>query len=150
VRKKLFGEEHPVTITTILDLADCHFKMKHFKEGIELNVKVCELRRKILGEDHIETRKAYENIEFMYKYYERDQVSMDYFDAMYDAKCRLQGELHYDTIRVLYTIAEVYGNRGDDEKKNVYLEMANSQKKKALEHERKKHRFALKFCKLKH
>ena len=111
--------------------------MEHFRKGIELNVNVCELRRKILGEDHAETKKAYENIEFMYKYFDWNPANAEAYEAIFEARSRLQGETHIDTLRALARIIRFYDKPEDEAKREAYLIRARKLKKEVLNQNRR-------------
>ena len=123
--------------------------MHHYKEGLDLNAKVCEVRKTILGMDHPETIKAYENIEFMYRYIENHHVDIDLYKAIYDAKCRVIGSMHYKTIDTLYQIADLYQKMGDKIKEREYRKMADKKMKKIDAYLRKRNKVTL-LDKIKH
>jgi hypothetical protein len=53
-RKRVLGEEHPDTLTSIASLALTYSKQGRWKEAEELNVQVMETMQRVLGEEHPE------------------------------------------------------------------------------------------------
>ena len=57
-RRLALGEDHPKTLTAMLDLADCLWAQGRLIAARQLEEKVVEGRRRHLGERHPDTLKA--------------------------------------------------------------------------------------------
>src|ERR1700730_15617694 len=56
--RNALGEEHPKTLTAMLDLADCLWAQGRLIAAGKLEEQVVGARRRILGEFHFDTLKA--------------------------------------------------------------------------------------------
>ena len=54
----MLGEEHPDTLTAMLDLADCLWAQGRLIAARKLEEQVVAGRRRLLGEEHFDTLKA--------------------------------------------------------------------------------------------
>jgi hypothetical protein len=54
-RKRVLGEDHPDTLTTMGNLALTYNSQGRWKEAEELGLHVMEARKRVLGEDHPHT-----------------------------------------------------------------------------------------------
>jgi hypothetical protein len=61
-RKKVLGEEHPYTLTSMANLASTYRNQGRWKEAEQLEVKVMETRKKVLGEEHPDTLTSVANL----------------------------------------------------------------------------------------
>lgn len=50
--KRVLGDEHPNTLTSIANLASTYWNQGGWKEAEELQVLVTEARKSVLGEGH--------------------------------------------------------------------------------------------------
>ena len=57
-RRRAFGEEHPETLTAMLELADCLWAEGRLIAARKLEEQVVAGRRHRLGEEHFDTLKA--------------------------------------------------------------------------------------------
>src|SRR5437899_4460406 len=57
-RRDALGEDHPETLTAMLDLADCRWVQGRLIAARRLEEQVVEGRRRQLGEQHADTLKA--------------------------------------------------------------------------------------------
>ena len=51
-RKRVFGEEHPKTLTSMGNLAITYKNQRQWKEAEELGIQVLKVRQRVLGEEH--------------------------------------------------------------------------------------------------
>jgi len=58
VKRRALGEEHPETLSAMLDLADCLWDEGRLIATGKLEEQVVAARRRILGEQHFDTLKA--------------------------------------------------------------------------------------------
>ena len=66
-RKRVFGEEHPSTITSIASLASIYRDQGRWKEAKGLGLQVMEIRKRILGEEHLSTITSIASLASMYR-----------------------------------------------------------------------------------
>lgn len=63
-RKKLQGEEHPDTLTSMANLAATYWR---WKEAEKMGVSVLEMNRRVLGEEHSLTLSSLANLASTYR-----------------------------------------------------------------------------------
>src|SRR6266699_27742 len=61
-RKRMLGEEHPHTLTSMANLASTYRNQGRWKEAEELEVRVMETRKRVLGEEHPDTLTSRHNL----------------------------------------------------------------------------------------
>ncbi len=61
-RKRVLGEEHPDTLTSMADLASTYRNQGWWKEAEELEVQVMETRKRVLGEEYPDTLTSKGNL----------------------------------------------------------------------------------------
>jgi hypothetical protein len=55
MRKRVLGQEHPDTLTSMGNLASTYKNQGRWKEAEELNVQMMETRKRVLGQEHPDT-----------------------------------------------------------------------------------------------
>ncbi|KAK2755649.1 kinesin light chain [Colletotrichum kahawae] len=70
-RKKVLGEEHPDTLTSMGNLASTYRNQGRWKEAEELEAKELGICSRVLGEEHPDTLTSMANLAFTWKYQER-------------------------------------------------------------------------------
>ena len=60
---KVFGKEHPHSLTSMNNLAHTYHGLNRVQEAIELMAETAGLRNKILGPNHHDTIKSTENLD---------------------------------------------------------------------------------------
>jgi hypothetical protein len=63
--KQILGEQHPETLTAMVNLAGTYRNQGKWDEAMELQEKVLGLTKQILGERHPDTLAAMANLAFM-------------------------------------------------------------------------------------
>ena len=66
-RKRVLGEEHPSTLTSMANLALTYKNQGRWKEAEELEVQVMETRKRVLGDEHLDVLMAMDNLAFTLK-----------------------------------------------------------------------------------
>ena len=61
-RKRVLGEEHPSTLTSMAHLASTYRDQGQGKEAEELGVRILEMRKQMLGEEHPSTLSSMSNL----------------------------------------------------------------------------------------
>ena len=62
-RKRVLGEEHPDTLTSMYNLASTYRSQGRWKEAEMLEVLVMETRKRVLGEEHPDTLTSIAKLE---------------------------------------------------------------------------------------
>src|SRR5271154_3009543 len=62
IRKKLFGEEHPDTLSSMENLASTYRNQQRLNDAEQLEVQVMDIRKKMFGEEHPDTLSSMENL----------------------------------------------------------------------------------------
>ena len=65
--KRVLGEEHPDTLTSMANLASTFWNQGRWKEAEELEVQVMETFKRVLGEEHPDTLTSMANLAFTFK-----------------------------------------------------------------------------------
>ena len=66
-RKRVLGEEHPDTLTSMANLASTYRNQGRWKEAEVLESQVMETRKRVLGEEHPDTLTSMNNLAFTWK-----------------------------------------------------------------------------------
>jgi hypothetical protein len=66
-RKRVLGEEHLDTLTSIANLASTFWNQGRWKEAKELFVQVIETSLRVLGKEHLDTLTSIANLASMYR-----------------------------------------------------------------------------------
>jgi tetratricopeptide (TPR) repeat protein len=83
-----------------------------WKEGEELEVKVLEARRRVLGEEHPDTIIAMANLASTYWKQGRSKEAEELDIKVLEVRRRVLGEEHPDTIIAMANLASTYWNQG--------------------------------------
>ena len=67
IRKRVFGAEHPDTLSSIANLALTYRNQGQQKEAEELEVQVIEIRKRVLKVEHPDTLSSIANLALMYR-----------------------------------------------------------------------------------
>jgi Tetratricopeptide repeat len=65
--KRVLGEEHLDTLTSIANLASTFWNQGRWKEAKELFVQVIETSLRVLGKEHLDTLTSIANLASMYR-----------------------------------------------------------------------------------
>ena len=71
-RKRVLGEEHPSTLTSITNLTSTYRNQGRWKKAEELEVQVMETRKRVLGEEHPSTLTSVANLASTYRNQRRE------------------------------------------------------------------------------
>ena len=58
MRKKVLGDEHPDTLSSMGNLASTYSDQKRQNEAEQLEIQVMEIRKKLLGPEHPQTLRS--------------------------------------------------------------------------------------------
>ncbi|KAJ7803984.1 P-loop containing nucleoside triphosphate hydrolase protein [Mycena olivaceomarginata] len=129
MRKRVLGEEHPETLTSMSDLTVIYQKQGRWKDAEALQVVVMEMSKCVLGEEHPYTLTSMGNLGATY--YEqghwKDAEALEVV-VMEMSKCVL-GEEHPDTLTSMRNLVSTYCNQGPSKDAEV-LQVAVLKKRK--------------------
>ncbi|KAL8939769.1 MAG: hypothetical protein Q9211_002587 [Gyalolechia sp. 1 TL-2023] len=123
-KKRVLGEEHPSTLTSIANLALTYKHRGRWKEAEELEIQVLEARKRILGEEHPDTLGSIVNLASTYWNQGRLQEAEELEVQVLEAMKRILGEEHPSTLNCIANLASTYRNQGrwkEAEKLNVQV-----------------------------
>lgn len=106
------GENHPVTIQSMIDLSESFSEQGRWDEAEKLELQVVEFSQNTLGEEHRTTNAAKVNLAGTYihqnRYREAEKLLLPVIDIMQ----RTLGRDHEDTLTTLKFMAVVYMKQG--------------------------------------
>ncbi|KAI9761339.1 MAG: hypothetical protein M1840_001963 [Geoglossum simile] len=112
VRKKLLGEEHEDTLSSMAMVAlACNLKGQ-WKEAEELNVQVMETCKRVLGEEHPSTLTSMANLASTFRNQGRWKEAEELQAKELEICSRVLGEEHPDTLTSMANLASTYRNQG--------------------------------------
>ena len=76
MNSRVWGKEHPNTLTSIANLSWIYHHQGRWKEAEELNVQVMEVRGRVLGEEHPDTLICMNNLAWTLKAQGRDDEAL--------------------------------------------------------------------------
>ena len=83
-----------------------------YKKAMPILEKALEMRRRILGEDHVDTIESMEDLAFWDQFEGRSSDAEKLYIRILDARRRILGEDHQDTLAAMYGLACVYRDQG--------------------------------------
>ncbi|KAI6263837.1 hypothetical protein MCOR26_011796 [Pyricularia oryzae] len=97
MRKRVLGEEHPSTLTSMANLASTYRNQGRWKEAESLFVQVMEMRKRVLGEEHPDTLTSINNLAFTWKGMGRHINALCLIRACSESRQRVLGPNHPHT-----------------------------------------------------
>ena len=92
--------------------------------NLEYNLKSLDLRRKALGESHLETANAYSNVGSAYAALEQYDKYLEYSLKSYEITKQIVGDKHPDMARCYNNLADAYMCLDDQQRAVTYLQKA--------------------------
>jgi hypothetical protein len=123
---RLFGEEHPDTISAMNNVAITRVEQGLLKEAAAIQEQVLERRKRIQGEKHPDTISAMNNLAVTLGQQGHLEESAMMQEEVLEERKQILGEEHPDTIRAFSNLASTLGGQGQ-------LEEAAVMKKEVLE-----------------
>ncbi|KAF2008718.1 kinesin light chain [Aaosphaeria arxii CBS 175.79] len=115
-RKRVLGQEHPGTLTSVASLASTYRNQGRWKEAEELDVQVMETRKRVLGEEHPDTLASVANLASTYwnqgRWKEAEELDVQLDVQVMETSKRVLGEEHPDTLTSMANLASTYWNQG--------------------------------------
>ena len=92
--KRILGEEHPDTLTSMANLASTYRNQGRWKEAEELEVQVMDVRKRVLGEEHPDTLTNMANLASTYQNQGRWKEAEELKVQVMEIRKRVLGEEH--------------------------------------------------------
>ncbi|KAF1967093.1 kinesin light chain [Bimuria novae-zelandiae CBS 107.79] len=111
-RKRVLGEEHSDTLTSMANLASTFWNQGRWKKAEELGVQVMETRKRVLGEEHPDTLTSMANLTSTFWNQGRWKEAEELEVQVMETRKRVLGEEHPDTLTSMANLASTYRNQG--------------------------------------
>jgi tetratricopeptide (TPR) repeat protein len=108
--KRVLGQEHPDTLTSIANLALTYSNQGRWKEAEDLGVLVMETRKRVLGQEHPDTLTSMSNLALTYSNQGRYKEAEDLGVLAMETRKRVLGQEHPDTLTSTSNLALTYWN----------------------------------------
>jgi non-specific serine/threonine protein kinase/serine/threonine-protein kinase len=105
IRRSELGDDHSVTLETMLPLAWSYWYLSRYDQAEALWVDALPISRRHLGEDHPDTLQAMAGLAALYNYQHRfEEARPLHMETV--ARCRtVLGEEHHDTLTAMHNLA---------------------------------------------
>jgi tetratricopeptide (TPR) repeat protein len=111
-RKRVLGDEHPDTLTSINSLALTYWNQGRWEAAEGLEVQVMQIRKRVLSEEHPDTLLSMNNLASTY----RDQGRWKEAEALevqvMQMRKRVLGDEHHNTLNSMANLALTYSKQG--------------------------------------
>ncbi|KAL5371346.1 hypothetical protein DPSP01_014329 [Paraphaeosphaeria sporulosa] len=111
-RKRVLGEEHPSTLTSMGNLASTYRNQGRWKEAEELEVQVLETFKRVLREEHPATLSSMANLASTFWNQGRWKEAEELFVQVMETFKRVLGEEHPSTLSSMGNLASTFWNQG--------------------------------------
>jgi tetratricopeptide (TPR) repeat protein len=110
--KRVLGDEHPDTLTSMTNLASTYWNQGRGKEAEELEVQVMETNSRVLGYEHPDTLTSMANLAATYgkqgQWKEEEELQVQVMET----SSRVLGDEHPNTLTSMANLAATYYNQG--------------------------------------
>jgi hypothetical protein len=115
MRRRVFGEEHPDTLTSMANLASTYRNQGRWTEAEKLDVQVMETRKRVLGEEHPDTLTSMANLASTYRNQGRWTEAEKLNVQVMETRKRVLGEEHPSTLTSMNNLAWTLKSQGRDD-----------------------------------
>jgi len=112
VRKKILGQEHKETLSSIGMVGLAYSLGGRWKEAEKLQLQVMETTKRVLGEEHPDTLSSIANLASTYWNQGRWKEAEELEVRVIETRKRVLGEEHPDTLSSIANLASTYRNQG--------------------------------------
>ncbi|KAL2036638.1 hypothetical protein N7G274_010664 [Stereocaulon virgatum] len=112
ITKRVLGQEHPETLTSMSNLASTYRNQGRWKEAEQLEVQVAEIRKRVLGQEHPETLTSMSNLASTYRNQGRWKEAEQLEVQVAEISKRVLGQEHPGTLTSMSNLASTYWNQG--------------------------------------
>jgi hypothetical protein len=120
-RKRILGEEHPDTLSSMANLAATYQNQGYWKEAEQLGAQVVESSKRILGEGHPDTLSSMASLSTTYwnhgYWKEAEQLDIQVMES----RKRILGEHHPDTMRSIANLAANAGTKEVEQRQSGWM-----------------------------
>lgn len=113
VREKTLGEEHPATLSAMLDLANTMYAQSDYAGARTLQEKALAARERILGPEHPDTLRAMNNLAVALSEQGDLSGARGLHEKVLTARERILGPEHPDTFSTIHNLATTLSDQGD-------------------------------------
>ncbi|KAH6691785.1 hypothetical protein BKA61DRAFT_715021 [Leptodontidium sp. MPI-SDFR-AT-0119] len=110
--KRVLGQEHSDTLTSISNLASTFCNQGRWKEAEDLEVQVMETRKRVLGAEHPDTLTSMGNLASIYRNQGRWKEAEDLDVQVMETSLRVLGAEHSDTLTSMGNLASTFWHQG--------------------------------------
>jgi tetratricopeptide (TPR) repeat protein len=111
-RKRVLGDEHPDTLTSIANLASTYWNQGRWKEAEELQAKELEICSRVLGSEHPNTLTSMNNLALTYWNQGRWKEAEELGVQVIETRKRVLRSEHPDTLTSIANLALTYKGQG--------------------------------------
>ena len=130
IRKRVLGEEHPDTLTSMHSLANLYNDQGRYAEAEPRYLKTLEIRKRVLGEEHSDTLASMNSLAVVYKNQGRYTDAEPLFQKTLEIQRRVLGKEHLSTLGSMNNLANLYKSQGRSAEAEVlYLKTLEIQKR---------------------
>ncbi len=110
--KRVLGQEHPDTLTSMANLASTYRNQGRWKEAEDLHVQVMETSLRVLGQEHPDTLTSMANLASTFWNQGRWKEAEDLDVQVMETRKRVLGQEHPDTLTSIANLALTFWNQG--------------------------------------
>jgi hypothetical protein len=110
--KRVLGDEHPDTLSSMANLATTYWKQGRWKEAEELEVQVLETRKRVLSNKHPDTLNIMANLAATYREQGRWKEAEELEVQVMETRKRVLSDQHPDTLSSIANLAATYFKQG--------------------------------------
>jgi tetratricopeptide (TPR) repeat protein len=130
--ERTLGEEDPLTLTSMIQLATIYRDLMQLSESIELGSKVLVLRERLLGQEHPDTLSAMSDLGVGYALLKKNTEAQELNEKALELHRKVFGPEHPNTLSCMHRLAIYYGNSEQDEESRKLYEQIITISKKVL------------------
>jgi tetratricopeptide (TPR) repeat protein len=111
-RKKVLGQDHPDTLTSMGNLASIFMEQERWKDAAELETQVLETSKRVYGAEHPDTLTSKDNLASALSKQGRWKEAEELEMQVVDTSKRVLGEDHPDTLTGIANLAATLTKHG--------------------------------------
>jgi tetratricopeptide (TPR) repeat protein len=112
ISKRVLGNEHPDTLTSMGSLALTYWGQGRWKEAEELDVQALQIQKRVLGDEHHSTLTSMHNLASIYWSQGRLKEAEELQVRVLQINKRVLGNEHLDTIDSMHNLTSTYWYQG--------------------------------------
>jgi tetratricopeptide (TPR) repeat protein len=111
IRKNIFDEEHPDTVSTYNNIAWIYHKQANYNKALYFYNKALAIIEKIHGREHPDTAKNYNDIAWVYRNQGDYDKASEFYDKAFNLLIKVKENRH-DIARTYNGIAAIFRDKG--------------------------------------